>query len=92
VDLKYITSSQVLETVYEGESRRFSVASVSRQSTTADSITSLSDEFQHISTHASPRLWKVGWDSIVLILEDPIHYKTSADDKVISVLTLREAC
>jgi hypothetical protein len=85
VDLKYITSSRVLETVYEGKSRRFSVVSVSGQSTVAGSITSLSDKFQDMSTHASPSIWKVGWDSTVSILEDPIHHETSASDEVISI-------
>jgi len=82
VDLKYITSSQIIEIVYEGEPHRLSVASISPRSSADGSKKSIADGFQALSIHAPSQLWQVGWDSTVSITDDPIHHEAIPINKV----------
>lgn len=65
-DLKYVTSKQVIELVYESKRRRFGIAAIS-SSNSDDLETQLSD--CHLST-GLPKIWLVNWDTTVTILED----------------------
>lgn len=71
-DLKYVTSKQVIEFVYESKRRRFSIAGIS--SSTSDELeTQLSD--LQLST-GSPKIWLANWDTTVSILEDQPAQRT----------------
>jgi AAA family ATPase len=74
VDLKHITSSQVLEVVYESRRRRFSVVSVSAlRSVTKEGFDSLAHDLSALSVSPSSQLWAVGWDCTVLIVDKGSH-------------------
>jgi AAA family ATPase len=71
VDLKYITHTQIVEVVYEGHTRQFSVISISSAQPTSDgTIDDLTKGFQSFSVQFSPQIWTVGWDSSVRIVEN----------------------
>ncbi|KAH7927650.1 AAA-domain-containing protein [Leucogyrophana mollusca] len=69
VNLKYLVSAQIIELLYEGHLRRFSIESVVAQSS-ADSVGSLTNEIQSLSILPSNSLWTAGWDTAVYILEN----------------------
>ncbi|KAF9490589.1 AAA family ATPase [Pleurotus eryngii] len=66
VDLKYLTSKQVIEVRYEGQLRRFSIASI-----TSDKRSDgpLEDAFTRLSVTPSTKLWTASWDTQVTLLE-----------------------
>lgn len=70
VDTKYLTSSQTLEVVYEGRSRRFSVVAVDPSSKTDSS--DLSDRFQTLGIDSQSSIWIANWDSVVTIVENDV--------------------
>ncbi|KAF8073388.1 P-loop containing nucleoside triphosphate hydrolase protein [Lyophyllum atratum] len=80
VDLKYITSAQILEVPYEGQNRRFSVASISIQRSEPEGD-ELAHDLESLSIAPQSKLWAVGWDSLVLISgietpeQEPPHKK-----------------
>ncbi|KAL0960482.1 hypothetical protein HGRIS_005523 [Hohenbuehelia grisea] len=82
VDLKYLTSTQVLEARYEGHLRTFRVASVISKTQAEDrSILGLEQDFDALSVNASPQLWIASWDSKVTILEDGKSDLTESSQK-----------
>ncbi|PFH51085.1 hypothetical protein AMATHDRAFT_143374 [Amanita thiersii Skay4041] len=66
VELKYITSSQVLEVSFEGAQRRFCVSSIKPKNTIDD----LSHDMNNLVIDATsqPTLWSIDWDTSVTIL------------------------
>ncbi|KDQ26146.1 hypothetical protein PLEOSDRAFT_1094203 [Pleurotus ostreatus PC15] len=60
VDLKYLTSKQVIEVRYEGQLRRFSIASIASDKKTD---APLEDAFTTLSVTPSPNLWTASWDT-----------------------------
>ncbi|KAK7060227.1 AAA+-type ATPase [Paramarasmius palmivorus] len=77
VDLKHITPTQILEVVYEGRRRRFTIASVSSQSSDApqgsvnDGVASLVADIKNLGLNKDKaRIWSVGWD-VSVVLVDP---------------------
>ncbi|KDQ26062.1 hypothetical protein PLEOSDRAFT_1044531, partial [Pleurotus ostreatus PC15] len=66
VDLKYLTSKQVIEVRYEGQLRRFSIASIASDKKTD---APLEDAFTTLSVTPSPNLWTASWDTQVILLE-----------------------
>ncbi|KAF8650108.1 hypothetical protein AX16_005408 [Volvariella volvacea WC 439] len=69
VDLKYLTLSQVLEVQYEGQKRRFAVASVDARQSSGDQSADLADAMKGLSVTSASEIWIAGWDSAVVILE-----------------------
>ncbi|PCH40447.1 AAA family ATPase [Wolfiporia cocos MD-104 SS10] len=68
VDLKYLTPTQTLDVVYEGQGRRFCVTAVSANQEIEDTSGSdLARSLEALSLHASPKLWVVDWDTAVFI-------------------------
>lgn len=67
VDLKYITTSQILDLVYEGEARRFSVESAA--SAREVEVETVTGSLDNLSLEPSPRVWHVTWDSTIVLLE-----------------------
>ncbi|KAL6299444.1 AAA family ATPase [Sparassis latifolia] len=68
VDLKYLTSTQTLVVVYEGQMRRFSVSFVTTDHETEDEF---AENFQSLSLSLNQRslLWTVDWDTLVVLEE-----------------------
>lgn len=84
VDLKYLTSTQVIEVVYEGKTRRFELRSVSTQHSDApDSVTALAADLGNLGLHPAPQFWTVGWDSFVTVVDNS---KEPTEEKVKIVL------
>lgn len=69
VNLKYITSNQVLEAQYEGTARRFAVANIASTRPLDDEISDITKEVEELSVNSTPKLWTVGWDVSVSIVE-----------------------
>ncbi|KAG8965784.1 AAA+-type ATPase [Tulasnella sp. 419] len=63
VDFGYITSNQVVKTQYEGRKRTFKVISVSVSRSSADRDT------DGVMAKSEPLVWKVGWDTEVVLQE-----------------------
>ncbi|KAJ7095978.1 AAA family ATPase [Mycena belliarum] len=61
VDLKYVTSRQIVEVIYEQKLRQFIVTSPSSQ----QSSEKLEFKFDALSLDTQPQLWTVGWDTSV---------------------------
>ncbi|GJE86889.1 AAA family ATPase [Phanerochaete sordida] len=71
VDLKYITWSQLVEVVYEGQTRRFAVQSVSGSSSKSQADPQdLAATLEGLSIDVKPKLCTVGWDTFVTIVDD----------------------
>ncbi|KAJ6584862.1 P-loop containing nucleoside triphosphate hydrolase protein, partial [Mycena capillaripes] len=70
VDLKFITSAQVLEVTYEQEIRRFVVTQQPEN---------LESKFDALSLAPARQVWTVGWDTSVILLgnTDEIDLRTS---------------
>ena len=67
VDLGYITSTQTFDVVYEGEPRRFTLASVST-GPEAEQDPDIADKIQSLSlSDTPPKLWTVGWETTVVL-------------------------
>jgi AAA family ATPase len=75
VDLKFITSRQVIELSYEGITRQFTIHSIRPRDSEEHSQTGdLSHSINALSISPQPlQLWKVDWDCTVSILEDQIQ-------------------
>ncbi|CDO72261.1 hypothetical protein BN946_scf184970.g113 [Trametes cinnabarina] len=70
IDLGYLTPTQTLDVVYEGKKRRFAVSSVSTTGKGDEDI-ELSASVQALSlADAPPRLWTVGWETMVVLETD----------------------
>lgn len=87
VDLKYLTHTQIVEIVYEGHTRQFSVVSVSSvQVSRNQSADDLEERFGSLSVRSEPQVWTVGWDSCVRILEGKADRRSEGTEKVHEVL------
>lgn len=85
VDLKYITCAQILEVIYEGRRRRFSVDSISSQLPSGkEQLDGLVRGLGSLSVASSTKLWTVGWDCTVSILDKEVKDPALATHKVIS--------
>lgn len=68
VGLKYITSRQVFEVSYEGQRRRFTLASITpKGSPGIEAVNSLTRGLETLSLGATPQIWLVTWDTMVTI-------------------------
>lgn len=57
--------------VYEGCSRRFAVQSVSTASGTQQSdLSALASDLDQLSLGSTPKLWTVGWDTFVAVVDE----------------------
>ncbi|KAF7346185.1 AAA family ATPase [Mycena sanguinolenta] len=74
VDLKYVTSVQVIEVTYEQQTRRFVVTS------TADS---LETKFDALTISPPCRVWTVGWDTSVVLIADEVDSNPLAEVEVL---------
>jgi AAA family ATPase len=75
VDLKYINNSQVLEVLYEGRKRRFSVISVHPRTLSPDikgRTGDLAHDLNSLSISAPTQLWSITWDTAVVITKDTV--------------------
>ncbi|KAF8585041.1 AAA family ATPase [Ramaria rubella] len=72
VDLKYITRYQVVEALYEGNTRRFEFKAATTD--LDDSMSSLANGVGNMSinTSSAPSAWTVGWDTTVTV-DDAEH-------------------
>lgn len=71
VDSKYLTPSQIVDIVYEGQSSRFAVQSVSTAETGPDDdLIALESNLDQLSLEPKPKLWTVGWDTFVAIVDN----------------------
>ena len=85
MDLKYITPTQTLDVVYEGQKRTFSLQSVSTSADESEDPTqSLSQALQGIRLSNEGRAWTVGWDTIVTIIDGDEH-----EEKVMPIVLLK---
>jgi AAA family ATPase len=73
VDLKYITNAQIVEVLYESSIRQFSLDSVSPTPSAEDEVVNTAAALHALSIDPSPRIWTVGWDSTVSIVEDEVN-------------------
>ena len=79
--LKYLTLTQTLEIVYEGQARRFSLASVSvRPDFSDDPNGNFVAGFETLSLDSPPQLWTVGWDTSVFIVNTDTSRPQRAND------------
>ncbi|TFK68443.1 AAA-domain-containing protein [Pluteus cervinus] len=69
VDLKYLTSSQVLEILYEGQTRRFVVVSVSATRDVPETPNTLVRDFDELSINPYRGVWYATWDTLVVLLK-----------------------
>jgi AAA family ATPase len=89
VDLKYLTHTQIVEVVYEGHTRQFSVVSVTAfRAAKNESDDDLAEVLQSLSIQSKPQVWTVGWDSYVRILESKIDKKSEVAHKVLDIITI----
>lgn len=73
MDLRYLTHTQIVEVVYEGHTRQFSVVSIFPARSTSNGVVDhLAEGFQSLSIQSSHQVWTVGWDSSVRIVENEI--------------------
>ena len=78
VDLRYITSKQVIELIYEGQPRCFSIGAITGKGESdidesiLQGISALS-----IDAPACPQLWKVDWDCVISLYESKDNAKVS---------------
>lgn len=71
VNLKYLSPTQTLDVVYEGQCRRFSLASVSTMKGTVPvELDDLTNGLSKLSLQTTPQLWTVGWDTIVTLIDE----------------------
>ncbi|KAF9220516.1 AAA-domain-containing protein [Gyrodon lividus] len=95
IGLKFLTPSQILKVIYEGQHRRFCVDSVSAPLETADSVSSIIEDVKSLSIHSQPSLWTVGWDTSVDVLDnntdDEVDYPHKRDIESIEKSTPSDA-
>ncbi|KAJ3870319.1 P-loop containing nucleoside triphosphate hydrolase protein [Lentinula novae-zelandiae] len=74
VDIKYLTSTQTLEVMYEGRPRRYCVISVATTNTPISplktNIDKVSEHFGALGLISQPCIWTVSWDTVVTITEN----------------------
>ncbi|KAG2038831.1 P-loop containing nucleoside triphosphate hydrolase protein [Suillus americanus] len=71
INLKYILSTQIIEVLYQGEIRTFSINSLSaHHSAPSGSVNTITCDLNSLEIQDSPSLWTAGWDTNVSILED----------------------
>ena len=71
VNLKYVTPTQSLDVIYEGQCRRFAVASVSTfNETQPNQIEDLAADLSRLKLTNPRQLWTVGWDTMVSIIDE----------------------
>jgi AAA family ATPase len=71
VDLKYLTSTQIVEVVYEGRTRQFSLISVSpRRYGEGDAVGDVTFDLHSLSVDSHLQIWIVGWDLAVYVIDD----------------------
>ncbi|KAJ3811060.1 P-loop containing nucleoside triphosphate hydrolase protein [Lentinula aff. lateritia] len=84
VDIKYLTSTQTLEVMYEGRPRRYCVISVATTNTTTSpletDIDEVSERFGSLGWKSQPCIWTVSWDTVVTITEND-HTDTGLPQK-----------
>ncbi|KAJ3917052.1 P-loop containing nucleoside triphosphate hydrolase protein [Lentinula edodes] len=84
VDIKYLTSTQTLEVMYEGRPRRFCVISVATTNTPTSplktDIDEVSERFGALGWKSQPCIWTVSWDTVVTITEND-HTDTGLPQK-----------
>lgn len=60
-----------MDVVYEGQSRRFAVQSVSTaEASLDDDLVALEFNLDQLSLGSKPKLWTVGWDTVVTIIDN----------------------
>ncbi|KIJ14936.1 hypothetical protein PAXINDRAFT_155829 [Paxillus involutus ATCC 200175] len=95
IGLKFLTPSQILEVLYEGRQRRFSVESVSARLGTGGSVSSITEDVRSLSVHSQLSLWTVGWDTSVDVLDnvtdDQVDYPHKRDVETIEQITPSDA-
>ena len=90
VGLKFITTSQIVEVLYESRPRRFFIDSVSvRPPGAGDLVSSITEEVKSLSFHSQHPLWTTGWDTSVCILGNHTDHKVDYPHKVGCCGTLR---
>ncbi|KAJ7134465.1 AAA-domain-containing protein [Mycena epipterygia] len=74
VDLKYVTSTQTVEVMYEQQIRRFVATIPSQQSSE-----NLESKFDALSLAAPRQVWTVGWDTSMVLVgnTDDVDARTS---------------
>lgn len=70
MDLKFLTTSQVVEITYEGRLRRFQIAAVSAENNTSPDDEKLVRSLQDLSLALRPSIWIVSWDTLVTVIAD----------------------
>lgn len=70
VDLKYITSWQIIELNYQGQRRRLAVQSISGKDDKPTANDSLSQKIDNLSINSSNQLWLANWDCAVTVITD----------------------
>ncbi|KAF9263698.1 AAA-domain-containing protein [Marasmius fiardii PR-910] len=88
VDLKYITTSQAIEIVYEGRPRRFTFAFASSSESNGADLTTHLENLNLAQPH-NAKVWTVGWDSTVTIVDDDNLEEKGAPD--VEILDTKES-
>ncbi|KAF8875657.1 P-loop containing nucleoside triphosphate hydrolase protein [Infundibulicybe gibba] len=83
VSLKYFTSHQILEVLYEGRKRRFSVVTVAPlQNATHDPSDVLAQKASSLTLHKPiPQLWVAGWECTVSIIGSEVKKEDKSSRK-----------
>ncbi|EIN12273.1 AAA-domain-containing protein [Punctularia strigosozonata HHB-11173 SS5] len=71
VDLKYVTTSQVLVATYEGVPRSFIISSISTNPRPTGPSSTRTRSEPLVSPRISHPIWTVGWDTTVVIEDTP---------------------
>jgi AAA family ATPase len=78
-----MTGRQVLEVPYEGQKRRFTIASVAPKGSSGPAaVDSLARGLETLSFHDAPRIWLITWDTEVLITGSELEEEPQAVHKV----------
>ena len=82
VDLKYITSAQVLEVPYEGRMRRFTIISISAQRSDQPKHDEIAHGLESLSVASAPQIWIADWDCEVVLATTADKSKAFTTHKV----------
>ncbi|KAG9315516.1 P-loop containing nucleoside triphosphate hydrolase protein [Chiua virens] len=96
VGLKFITSFQIVQVIYEGRPRRFCIDAISeRPPETGDIVEPITEQVKFLGLHSQPFLWTAGWDTSVFILENDtdhqVDYPHKPDIETLEQTTLSDA-
>jgi AAA family ATPase len=72
VHLRYLTGTQTLELTYEGQTRRFTVRSVSAPPRPSRSASNAKSNPHVAGKYPPHQLWIVGWDTTVTVINDDV--------------------